>query len=443
MLHQYYRAVHDMMLTLLTLYIFFILIFDVIQPSIADDPSQRLLNQTEAVGVVMFLKTDQSQNNQNVKLNLANNPPLKVWCDHMGVSGSNCTCPLFDIMHGTDICRYYTKIPPNYCVTKYVSEAKVILVIIFSVLGILGNLHVIVVRVKYWNHSPHYQLIVGLSTADLLFSMACLVNISFEHYSPCAWIYGVLMCKTLQTLMELSLYVDLGFILIISIERYMGIVHPFTQQRFSKLRTRQMILINIVTSVVLIIPTFIQHNVGKDQICRLQWGSGVQRVYTWVLFIMFFVTPVCVTLFLSYKSVCALRQTTCEPQIMSAMDEKSRSRIVSENRKIMHVLIFLILAFVLLVLPNHLVWIVIVTAESTSKTLYNVMRLFSVVPYSLHVSVNPMIYSMLDKRFREYSKNFLLCRKENRNLCAGNCETYDLTRSRFLTMDEKEACTTV
>lgn len=359
-------------------------------------------------------------------------PVDKMWCEHLQVNESNCKCPDIDLYHNSSsqLCPLYAY-SINTCVKKDISRARVVLITVVSVLGIFGNLHVIMVRTTHWNPSPHYQLIVGLSIADLLFSAVCLVEILGELFSPCSWIYSVFMCKTLQSLLALSAHIDLGFITVISIERYAGIVHPFTE-RFSKMRTRQMILVNIFIGVVLVIPYFIHHDVTSDGICQLQWNSTTMYAYTWAMLIVFFIVPVLLTSILSYKSVKALRKTMYEHGMLSAMDERSRSRLVAENKKIMRVLVVLLLAFVLLVLPNHLVWIFMVTVDHVPVSAFGAIRFLGTVPYSLHVTINPIIYSVLDKRFRAYSLNILRCRKDNED---ADCD-YDLTRTRVLTQEE-------
>lgn len=358
---------------------------------------------------------------------------IEAFCKESNISPSQCKCPDIDKNGTIGMCQPPI---PYICETHISSHPRMVVIAVISILGILGNLHVIVVRMKYWNPSSHYQLIVGLSVADLVFSTVSLVEISAELYSPCTWIYGAFMCKLLQSLYALSAYVDLGFILAIAVERYVGIVHPFTQ-RFSKLQTRQMVGINVIVGVLLVVPSFIQYDTTDNgAACASMWSDNAQFIYSLVLLVVFFVFPIALTSVLSYQSVKVLRTTMCEHAMLSAMDQRSRARLVSENKKIMRVLMLLLAGFVVLVFPNHLVWIIIssIGKENTSYSLHATLRILASVPYSLHVTINPIIYSVLDKRFRAYSVNILHCRDGD----IGGETEYDVSRTHQFTLNHEE-----
>lgn len=383
--------------------------------------SNESLFKTDDNKIFMY-QTIQLEHQQNVNL------MLKGICNILRINESNCTCSELDDFHNqTNVCQINVK-----CSVEKISMVRMVLIAIISVFGIVGNFLVIMIRVKYWNPSTHYQLITGLSVADLIFSIITLVHISAEIHSPCIWLYSSLMCKTIQSLLSLSGYVDIGFILMIAVERYIGIVHPYTR-RFSRVRSCQMIVLNVAICILIIIPSFIYSNVTKDgTACVFKGDKQTRRITSWVTMLCFFVIPVIMTSFFSYKCIKSLNNTMFEHDMLAAMDPKSRHRHVVDNKKIMRVLIFMLAAFFVLTVPHHIVWIILTENVNISHSEYSLLRFFAGVSYSLHVAINPVIYSILDQRFRNHAKNFIYCRQRNED------SEYDVSRSRVTTHEEAD-----
>ena len=60
-----------------------------------------------------------------------------------------------------------------------------------------------------------------------------------------------------------------------------------------------------------------------------------------------------------------------------------------------------------LVFPNRIVWVIvnIIAAGNMTNSAFRTVKYFALFPYLFHISVNPMIYSFVDKVWRANDKN--------------------------------------
>ncbi|KAM3920233.1 ovarian cancer G-protein coupled receptor 1 [Leptodactylus fuscus] len=81
--------------------------------------------------------------------------------------------------------------------------------------------------------------LVNLTLADLLyiFSLPFWLQYVLQHDN---WTYNELMCKICGILLYENIYISIGFLCCISMDRYLALVHPF---RFHKLRTMKAALV--------------------------------------------------------------------------------------------------------------------------------------------------------------------------------------------------------
>ena len=93
---------------------------------------------------------------------------LQTICQLLGTHSSNCTCetyPQFCEDHKTEP----VVLQPTTCQPTSMERVEKSLVLVISFFGIIGNILVLIVRVRNWKKSLHYRLISGLAIADLTF----------------------------------------------------------------------------------------------------------------------------------------------------------------------------------------------------------------------------------------------------------------------------------
>ena len=96
------------------------------------------------------------------------------------------------------------------------------------------------------------------------------------------------MCKLILPSINMTATMALGFILIISIERFFGVVYPFNQY-VTKRRIKIMILVNILFSLAVVIPQYAVVTIMYNHTCAENWSDPSHSlIYTWVFFCVTF-----------------------------------------------------------------------------------------------------------------------------------------------------------
>ena len=356
------------------------------------------VNHRDYVGDVVHYGNEQNETINN---------GLNLFCYTMNVAKVNCTCAKFpevcDFVVVSEQFNNNRSVTTVYHCDSMYNTIRAGFSIFGASLGIIGNGAVVVVTIINWEQGTRYnQLIIGLAITDFLFSFNQLI-ISIPLFWTCKWVYADVMCKVLSASVDMSVSIAMGFILIIALERYVGILYPFsnglTQTKFWII-----VSLNIVLGVMSIIPMLMYINVGEYRICRESWPNpNYSLMYSWTMLIMYFLLPVLLTLIMYFRIIRKLHTTRLMfGKQNSALGEHSTTRRIKDNRRIMAILISVLILFVMLVLPNKLVWILLdyFSVHNLSKGTYRIMNLFGMIPYSFHVCVNPIIYSFVDSKFR-------------------------------------------
>ncbi|CAF1051618.1 unnamed protein product [Adineta ricciae] len=112
---------------------------------------------------------------------------------------------------------------------------RVCLILIFItilIIGFIGNtlvlLSVSTNHIKIRRSSTNL-LLVNMSCADLViltFNVLDVVQFSYDRFWPTAWYLGLYLCKIVRFFQVVGCYVSVQTLLVISVERYIAIVHP-------------------------------------------------------------------------------------------------------------------------------------------------------------------------------------------------------------------------
>ncbi|XP_060763355.1 leukotriene B4 receptor 1-like [Neoarius graeffei] len=168
--------------------------------------------------------------------------------------------------------------------------ASIVLAICF-ILGIPGNIAV-VVRLAGWLKGGSFtpRLMLSLAISDLLTLLSLPVWIwSLLH----GWVFGVVLCKLLSYFVYLSMYCSTLFVVLMSVQRYMQVLHP---QKWNKLgrKGKKILLSGIwILSGVLSSYALVQRNVRTNKegwlLCKQGYQNNVERVTILIWEIILFV----------------------------------------------------------------------------------------------------------------------------------------------------------
>ena len=99
---------------------------------------------------------------------------------------------------------------------------------IITVTGFVGNgLVMLVILVNKNMRSTSNILILNLAATDLLFVIIC-VPFTAVYFAYESWIFGDLFCRLYSYAHDVCVNVSAYTLVVMSIERYLAIVHPFT-----------------------------------------------------------------------------------------------------------------------------------------------------------------------------------------------------------------------
>ena len=276
-------------------------------------------------------------------------------------------------------------------------------------IGFIANLIIVLIAKRNWNKSVYcHKLIAGLALADLLFLAFTLMQCVPPLWT-CGWIYSSGMCKFLYPAINMTATTGLGFVLIISIERYIGITHPFSRGMTSK-KIYIIVSLNLLISIASVLPSSAVldlHHSSKS--CTEKWlDPNHSRIYTWVLFSTSFACPVLVISALYLSMLHHLRKSTAKSLRHMNTYDPVLSKRKRENQRVALIVISLVISFVLFVSPNRIYWILNDEGifNHFDRSVQTSARLLSDISYIFHAVINPIIYSIIDVKFRSSFKRF-------------------------------------
>lgn len=265
-----------------------------------------------------------------------------------------------------------------------------------SILGAIGNTFVLVASTKTWNISVHYKLTAALGLSDLLFSVIYFFYI-VQYIVWSSWVYHPVMCKIFEPISSTTIYLDIGFIVIIALERYAGICFPL-KGGFSVRTIACLSIFNVFFALVSAfpLPVILVHS-AEQKGCIESWPNIIHaKVYTVYLLTIYFLIPMLMLSILYYKSVATLKRVT---QSLTCSNDAARCRKYDENRRILYIVSCLVVAFFLLVLPSWLCFLILDYVAVTAQG-RDLMDAVSSLTFPMHTLCNPIIYSFVDRKVR-------------------------------------------
>lgn len=145
--------------------------------------------------------------------------------------------------------------------------SKVFVVIVYSlvfILGFIGNGLVVCVLVKYRNQTNFTDIcLFNLALSDLLF---VIVLPFFSHYMMVGqWTFGDFMCRFTTGSHTVGFYSSIFFMVIMTLERYMAIMHAHKIDRYRTMRAGLVLTVFVWSlSLCVSLPAFIFTKVTNE-----------------------------------------------------------------------------------------------------------------------------------------------------------------------------------
>ena len=372
---------------------------------------------------------------------------LEGLCNFFKKPMNECTCAIFNFQNNSgnsqSVCEYFewakgTDVNLVYMKKYLVPFAAVETVA--STIGIFGNLLVVTIAIRFSRGlSTCKRLIAHLALNDLYFAVFQLVY-AVPKFWESKFIYGNAMCKVLKSVDYLGTFLAIGIILTISVERFIGIINPFSRGISNK-GIQGILLFNFVVGVSATMPYFYYLDIDAMGVCRAHWPNSNRDEFVYHMFVVCFylVLPIIVITTLYSTIVSTLHGTIRVGKDNFFADPRVRKKRLKDNRRTMYVLIGVVVAFVVLVFPKYLVTVYMnrrgwqrVTDKDLPIGDFFVFSFIIYFAYPFHVAVNPLIYSLVDARWRKDVRHFFKRKswRSSRSATSGTINTTLSTQRR-------------
>ena len=292
-----------------------------------------------------------------------------------------------------------------------------------SISAFVGN---ILVTVAFFENaslrtSPNY-FIVNMAVSDLFSALAIWPLYATEGMlsrkklvdEPMATV----MCKLGQYSRSVSQLVSIVSLVLIVVERFIAIVHPFQVKKFTKRLRAVLLILTWIISVLLAIPfvpfsKIVQQ--GQQTFCRFSWGEKELSIYLPTGFVLFYCMPL-ITIIVLYTRIMKClrhsRSTACETQ------ERTTIRNRQQNMTVMKVFISIVIVFFLCWTPLSVyvllkaVFLPVYTKDSCLR----IAGFFFYIFPTLGTAINPVILFVSSTNFSTALKEML-----GRFKCSSSC----------------------
>ncbi|KAG7507701.1 somatostatin receptor type 2-like [Solea senegalensis] len=243
------------------------------------------------------------------------------------------------------------------------------------------------------------------------------------------WPFGEALCRLIMSVDSLNQFTSIFCLMLMSIDRYLAVVHPIRSTKWRKPRVAK--LINLMVwgvSMLVILPTMIFSGLNKLPVCGIVWPEP-QNVYnTAFIFYTFFIG-----FFLPLFVICMCYLLIIVKVKSSGMRVGSTKRKRSE-RKVTRMVSIVVAVFVLCWLPFYIFNLTSVTSSISPTSAVKSAFDFVVVLGYANSCANPILYAFLSDNFKKSFQN-VLCLKRVAGLDEVERSDSRADRSRMMVND--------
>ena len=304
-----------------------------------------------------------------------------------------------------------------------------ILLLLVGTVGFLSNILVCVtiLKARFLHDVTHY-LILNLAISDglccLSFGADMFMDLlqypnnntgEFAEVLHCRLIYG-------NYLFQSFAYTSAYNLVIISLERYIGIVTPL---KYVRLCTKVNTCMAIIFAWVLGFCAYLVHLIGVQysNACLVYRHNRCKLVHDWewhfVPFIAGFVVPLVVMFWAYFQIIKALKQSSNTQNVSAQVRESLEAK-----KRVVHLMLIVTVTYIILYIPTQPLYMIIVTIKMNSFEVSPLGILltdvFSKLPVLLNSVVNPFIYAFKYKKFRKGVRETMCQCYQNLNNTVGN-----------------------
>ncbi|ESN97967.1 hypothetical protein HELRODRAFT_85072, partial [Helobdella robusta] len=225
------------------------------------------------------------------------------------------------------------------------------------------------------------------------------------------WHFGTVACKLMHFLVNVSAYVTVYTLVLVTVVRYLTVVHNAKTSRF---RTRPITtcLIGAIWVVACIANSFIFVAYGTfsedrtpDVIsCDLYDGNNGKPMYA-LFFLLAYLLPLVIIALLSL----GIRRQMVKNRPTTHAAALRKMRSARRKKQIGRLLISVVILFAVSWLPIHIHLLVAYFGEISTSDIYRLLTFFWYCLAYANSCVNPIVYNCASKDFRIAFKESVVC----------------------------------
>lgn len=272
-------------------------------------------------------------------------------------------------------------------------------------LGLWGNTLVIYVILRHAKMKTVTNIyILNLAVADVL----CMMSLPFIalQLALVHWPFGEVLCKVIMSVDSLNQFTSIFCLMVMSIDRYLAVVHPIKSTKWRKPRIAKLINLTVWgVSLLVIIPTMIFSGLNNLPVCGMVWPEPMDVYCTGFIFFTFLVG-----FFLPLMVICLCYIFIIVKVKSSGMRVSSTKRKRSE-RKVTRMVSIVVVVFVLCWLPFYIFNLTSVTSSIEPTSAIKSAFDFVVVLGYVNSCANPILYAFLSDNFKNSFQKVLCLKK--------------------------------
>ncbi|XP_013794541.1 tachykinin-like peptides receptor 86C [Limulus polyphemus] len=265
--------------------------------------------------------------------------------------------------------------------------------------------------------------LLNLSLSDLMMAtFNCIFNFIFMLHSH--WPFGSVYCTVSNFIAYLTVSVSVFTIAATSIDRFIAIVHPLTP-RMPKKVVYLLVGVTWISGTILSVPTLLYSTTltyrypdgSLRTLCYLNWPDGPagnsysDYKYNLFFLVMTYVLPM-LTMAATYSKMCC----TLWGNHGIGVETDRQKNLIRSKQKVVRMLVVVVLIFAICWLPYHIFFLYTFHFPKVLQTPY--IQHIYLAFYWLAMSncmYNPIVYFVMNNKFRMYFKTAVSCCKVTRN----------------------------
>nr|ANO39110.1 GCR155 [Schmidtea mediterranea] len=313
---------------------------------------------------------------------------------------------------------------------SFVHGTLVTLWVMMAVIIFFGN--VLVILVFFLNR--HLQTvtnyyIVNMAFADTATAIFVMPLKLTELGAPCYIsfvIFHGIVCQITQYIFMILVFTSLITVVVISIERYIAIIHPFNA-RFcqSKIKTKSIIFGTWLLPIIVCFPFLLRQSVYEVEfysefgtisrlICINSMSPNFRSVYILSFILLFYIVPLIVILFTSSRIIWKLLspiemlQNDSSRYTFSSQSQNVSYRREENKRKVAKMIMVIASLYFISWTPFYVIQVVAMFSNFLNRRNYFFTFILIHMMSFFNSMCNPIVYYFMSEKLRFAFKSFIM-----------------------------------